>query len=175
MAYPHEPRLLFRVEQNRLGTQILVQSGQLPDWHSAFDDFAVLQGSPESKEFSLTLLPEAVYRFRLLANPTVTREGKRLGLLKEEEQLLWLTRKLEKSGCLVLGCHIQDNGLKHSGKNPYKQLADQTHLSVLFDGILRVKTVEELQQAVLFGIGPAKGYGFGLLSLAIFQEGISDI
>jgi CRISPR system Cascade subunit CasE len=42
----------------------------------------------------------------------------------------------------------------------------QTHVPVLFEGVLRVNDPAKLIEAVRNGIGSAKGYGFGLLSLA---------
>ena len=38
------------------------------------------------------------FRFRLRANPTVNRQGKRLGLLRLEEQEKWIVRKGEQHG-----------------------------------------------------------------------------
>ncbi len=171
MAYSDEPRLLFRIEQYRQQTQILVQSIKVPHWQTAFDDFKVLLAPPESKDFSLKISVGQFFRFRLLANPTVRKEGKRLGLLKEEEQLAWIERKMQEAGGKLLGCRLQCNGLQRCGKNPYKQESDQTHLSVLYDGVLRVEDVARFSEVVQKGIGPAKGYGFGLLSLAKAVEG----
>jgi CRISPR system Cascade subunit CasE len=37
---------------------------------------------------------------------------------------------------------------------------------VLYEGVLRVENAEALAEAVKAGIGHAKAYGFGLLSLA---------
>lgn len=170
MAYPDEERLLFRIEESVASPVILVQSVSLPHWQKAFTDFDVLLSAPETKSFELNLPHGCVYRFRLLANPTVTREGKRLGLLKEEDQLAWIARQILKSGAELLGCQVKENGLQRSSKNPSKDNGFQTHLAVLFDGTLRVSDPEKLSQFVKLGIGPAKGYGFGLLSLAVYRE-----
>ena len=166
MAYTTEERLLFRIEESDAGSTILVQSNVSPDWQAAFADFDVLAGTPEIKSFSLQLIPGGLYHFRLLANPTVTREKKRLGLLKEEDQLVWLERQFEKDGARLLGCQVVTKGLQRSRKNPLKTQGYQTHLAVLYEGVLRVENVEALIGAVRTGIGHAKAYGFGLLSLA---------
>lgn len=170
MAYPNEERLLFRIEENSTGSAILVQSTALPDWKKGFTDFDVLLFEPETKSFDLVLVKDGLYRFRLLANPTVTRNGKRLGLLKEEDQQAWLLRQFGKTGAELLGCQLKDLGLQRAGKNPAKDSQFQTHLAVQFDGVLKVIDTERLVQAVKMGIGPAKGYGFGLLSLAIYRS-----
>jgi CRISPR system Cascade subunit CasE len=41
-----------------------------------------------------------------------------------------------------------------------------THHAVRFDGLLVVTDPERLRHALRAGIGSAKGFGFGLLSLA---------
>ena len=44
--------------------------------------------------------------------------------------------------------------------------ADVPHFGVRFDGTLQVTDARALARAVRDGIGPAKAFGFGLLSLA---------
>lgn len=169
MAYTEEKRLLFRIEEKERNTVILVQSEVLPDWQAAFSDFDVLLTEPEIKKFHLNLVQGRLYRFRLLANPIVTREKKRLGLLKEEDQLAWLKRHLEGAGAELLGCQVRENGFQRSRKNPAKEGGIQTHLSVLFEGIIRVTDPGKLAVVVITGIGPAKAYGFGMLSVATYH------
>jgi CRISPR system Cascade subunit CasE len=175
MACGDDPHLLFRVEENAQGvTQILVQSQNEPDWKKTFDDFPVFLCPPECKPFMPKLKAGCSYRFRLLANPTVKKtvdhDGKqkkaRLGLLNEEAQKNWLQRKTEAAGSKVLASRTLPRGIQHSRKNPAKDENHQTHLAVLFEGILHVKDASLLQAALENGIGSAKGYGFGLLSLA---------
>jgi len=166
MAYEGEPRLLFRIEEQPEGVQILIQSHGEPRWPAAFDGFPVLAGPPEYKAFTPRLQAGRRYRFRLLANPTVKRDGKRLGLLREEEQLSWLARKLAAGGAEVLSCRAAPRGLQRSGRNPFKDAARQTHLAVLFEGLLQAQDAARLEAALESGIGSAKGFGFGLLSLA---------
>jgi len=166
MAFDGDPRLLFRIEDEREGTQIIVQATRAPKWDAAFADFLVLSGPPEHKPFAPCLSEGRVYRFRLLANPTVKRNGRRLGLLREEDQRAWLARKLADAGGELVGCVASTHGLRRSEKNPHKDASVQTHLAVLFDGALRVKDAGRLCRALETGIGAAKGYGFGLLSLA---------
>ena len=171
MACDGDPRLLFRIEDTSEGTQILVQSHIEPNWPFAFGDFAVLRCPPESKSFDLHLEAGRLYRFRLLANPTVKKksdDGKpyRLGLIKEADQLAWLTRKLEDAGVKLASCVVMPRGLQHSGKNPAQDANAATHLAVLFEGALQAQDPARLRAVVESGVGSAKGYGFGLLSLA---------
>lgn len=166
MACPEEPRLLYRIEEHENGVWLLVQSHSLPDWPQAFNEFPVLAGLPEMKTFDPRLLPDQVYAFRLTANPVVTRNGKRIGLGKEEDQLNWLARQLEKNGAAMLRCQVQPYLVQHSVKGANKETQPQTHLVVRFDGLLRCVDPEKLVRALDQGIGPAKAYGCGLLSVA---------
>jgi CRISPR system Cascade subunit CasE len=166
MACEGDPRLLFRIEKNERQTMILAQTQHPPIWEKAFSDFDVLSIKPETKEFEPKLMTDENYHFRLLANPSIKRDGKRLGIIKEEDQLTWLTRKIGQSGAELQGCMVQPNGIMHSSRNPRKDESQQSHLAVLFDGLLQVKDPEKVAEVIANGIGSAKGYGFGLLSLA---------
>ncbi len=180
MACGNDVRLLFRIEDTREGAQVLVQSQTDGDWSGVFADFPVLRCAPEHKQVNLRVQPNHRYRFRLLANPTVKRSvpadvagpadganaKKRLGLIREQDQLAWLTRKLEAAGAELLHASVSSRGLVKSNKNPAKDEHAQTHVAVLFEGILLARDVATLCAAVEAGIGSAKGYGFGLLSLA---------
>jgi len=161
-----DPRLLFRLEDTPQGTQILVQSQRMPDWGRAFTDLEVLSTPPECKSLELHLEGAHRYRFRLLANPCVKRNEKRLGLLREDQQRAWLARKLGEAGAELVACRASPQGHMKSRKNPVKDEASQTHWAVLFEGILLARDPRRLGEAVASGVGPAKGYGFGLLSLA---------
>ena len=175
MGCEGDPRLLFRIEETETGIAILAQTHRKPNWEAAFDDFMVLAGAPETKNFELKLQAGRAYRFRLLANPsgkeTLEEPGKeprktRQGLIKEADQVAWLKRKLEAAGTELLSVQVIPRGLSHSRKNPAKDEQKQTHLGVLFEGLLVANEPEKLEQAVRMGVGPAKGYGFGLISLA---------
>lgn len=166
MACDGDDRVLFRIDETDTGTQILVQSRTEPDWAASFGGLSVLAGEPEHKAFQPRLEAGRLYRFRLLANPTVKRDGRRLGLLREEDQRAWLARKLAEAGGELSGCVVVPQGFQRSRKNPREDDDAQTHLAVLFEGVLRVADPMRLTEALENGIGPAKGYGFGLLSLA---------
>jgi len=168
MACEGDPRVLFRVEDDAQDSRraetllILVQTSLAPDWHTAFGAFPVLAHEPEWKRFEPNLQPGTSYRFRLLANPVVCRNGQRLGLLREAEQRAWLDGKLGAAGAEVLSVEVRDCGLRRSRKGD----TVQTHQSVRFEGGLHCRDPERLLNAIRRGIGPAKGYGYGLLSLA---------
>ena len=169
---PPEERVLFRVDGDRGAPALLVQSQGEPDWEhlGAPGDRSYLRPSsapnPAVKRLSLDLARGQHLRFRLRANPTVKRAGKRQGLYRLEEQLAWIRRKAHLSGFGVVEVwptqEGKDTALIHGGT----QTHHVTLLAVRYDGILTVRDPDRLAAAVRDGIGPAKGLGFGLLSLA---------
>jgi len=174
-------RVLWRVDEHpRLGLTLLVQSWDVPDWTWLAEEGArgyllpVDEPNPAVKSFDLHLAAGQTLSFRLRANPTRRlsagkgNNGKRVGIYKEEDQLAWLTRKGEQHGFRVLQAQVSRDGKIKDEDAIHRD--DQTHklelLSVQFDGILEVTDPEKLVAAVQAGIGSAKGFGFGLLSLA---------
>ncbi|QDT37589.1 type I-E CRISPR-associated protein Cas6/Cse3/CasE [Stratiformator vulcanicus] len=119
-----------------------------------------------------------IFQFRLVANPTrrvgkfdhrqpVPKRkipGKRVGLLKEEEQCDWLIRKGTVHGFeLGRDLQIEPLGMVRSTAKGAKR----KWLSVRYSGSIRVVEPAAFCDALLAGIGPAKGFGFGLLSIKL--------
>lgn len=168
-GYPEDtPRekanVLFRVEpvQGQLVT-VLVQSSVAPDWRW-------LKAQPWSRQVASKALPLDHFdiplgtelAFRLRANPTVCRDGKRHGLFKDKQQLAWLARKGEDSGFKVtraLTIKEGDQVVRQTKKGPI------TLFAVRFEGLLRVLNAERIREGLTRGIGRGKSFGFGLLSL----------
>lgn len=112
-----------------------------------------------------------VLRFALCANPVKklrkmtgeTESQERVPLIGEEDRLGWLERQLGANDAAeILEAQIVNardlyfrNG-KFVGK----------HTTVTFSGYLEVKNSDSLIELVKKGIGPAKSFGCGLLTLA---------
>ncbi len=78
--------------------RILVQSRELPDWSRlGLQDWLDREPDPPVHLPDRLKLDELKagqkFRFRLRANPSLTREGRRSGLLKPDDQEAWLLRK----------------------------------------------------------------------------------
>jgi CRISPR system Cascade subunit CasE len=178
----------------------LVQSTVAPDWSALPAGYLQgdewLGTPPEPKpigERYRALQAGAVLRFRLRANPTrkihTTAEthtpGKRptgpngtRKPLTREELPAWLERKAQRHGFRLLDARNQPDPI--SGKEQVGRKADprdgekrmrMTHAAVLFDGELEVTDADLFRDALWGGIGPAKAYGFGLLSIALVRRG----
>lgn len=177
MAFPNAApgRVLFRIEDEWVPPRIIVQTDGQAGWDVAFGDFAVLASPPRQKAMNVGVSAGDVLRFRLRANPTKRLsagcpgkkvDGPRVGLFKEEEQRAWVERKASGAGVELLAVDVRPLSTIVSRKNPAKDRARQSHLAVQFDGRLRVTNPHDLDEAIRCGIGSAKAYGFGLLSLA---------
>jgi CRISPR system Cascade subunit CasE len=164
IACDQDQRMLFRIENDDHEPTILVQSHRRPDWEIGFEGLHVLAQPVQYKEIDLSFHKEQRLRFRLCANPTIKQNGARLGLLREEGQTEWLERKMREAGAGLLGCQTRRCGFQHSRKSGIEN--EQVHWLVCFDGLVVVRNPESFAEAVSAGIGPAKGYGCGLLSLA---------
>lgn len=132
----------------------------------------------------------AVLRFRLRANATrkidtrsgpdgARRNGKRVDLRGDAERIAWLQRKADQGGFRLLtvgqpgavavrttGDDLAIGYRPDSRASTGGARARLTFGAVLFDGLLCVADPEQFRDTLVAGIGPAKAYGFGLLSIA---------
>lgn len=155
-------RCLFRVDEAP-ALCALVQSRVRPDWGRLSVPADYLASPPRVKAFAPRLSPGQRLAFRLRANPTVRRDGRRLGLYREEEQLAWLARKAASNGFRVCSAvaYLEDPVRCHPSSG-----GAATFGAVRFDGVLSVTDPSFLLAALEGGLGAGKGMGFGLLSLA---------
>lgn len=186
-----DERVLFRVDLPRAGApSLLVQSHYAPDWSNLLDpqkgylaDAAYLPFGDEpvavkEVDFGQKLQAGQRLAFRLRANPTVKKarfdengkalNGNRVPLIREKKQLEWLQRKITDKNAAVLfrAAITTENDLRgklFSEKDPKKRM--KFH-AVQFEGMLQIDNLEAFLNMLENGIGPGKGLGFGLLSLA---------
>lgn len=173
-------RVLFRVDTDRrTGTPtVLVQSCAEPDWRFLDDATGYLLSgagdNPAARSFEPQFAAGQALQFRLRANPTKklsdrrtgTANGVRVGLYEEEEQLAWLGRKGQDGGFAVSSCHVIPEGKLDHTRGAGDARAKMPLLAVRFDGVLHVTDPDALVQTLRAGIGSAKAFGFGLLSVA---------
>lgn len=186
--------LLYRVDQRAGGPpQLLVQSRELPDWAALPGGYLVEEHgeleNPACKpvdQFYAALKDGMVLRFRLRANPTrridtksgsdgKRRNGKRVELRGEEQWLAWLARKGEQHGFMLqpsrtwpgaADVRAVDEGKLTGRRTGAREGSLMTIAGVQFNGILSITNLELFRLALEQGIGSAKAFGFGLLSVA---------
>lgn len=162
-------RVLFRVEPHEDDglVRVLVQSHARPEWASAtLCERLPLARVDAPKELTLSLGAGQTLRFRLRANPTRRADGKRLPVLGEEQQVAWLRRKLDAAGFELVAARHHDEGMLRGSRRKGEDAQQLTFLSVLYEGMASVVDPARATAAVEAGIGSAKAFGFGLLSLA---------
>lgn len=169
---PDEPgppaRFLWRLElptRHDAPPTVLVQAAMQGRW-SAIDAMA---GYALSVEADKRVDTDALvgngrhYRFRLLANATVTRAGKRYGLHDDAALRSWFERQAGQHGFGVLALAID--------RQPRRMVARKGDRGIVldcarFEGHLRCDDAPALRRALVAGIGHGKAFGMGLLSIA---------
>jgi CRISPR system Cascade subunit CasE len=186
--------VLYRLEPSRRGSApvLLVQSRVAPEWGRLPSDYLAPSTSARNpsttslKPFLESIQAGEILRFRLRANPTrkvdtksrttgERRNGRRVKLKTEAEQVAWLRRKAAEGSFEVLTVRTaasaaavdviderQLTGWRPAADGPARRL---TFGAVLFEGHLRVADPEQFRRAIEHGLGSAKAYGFGLLSV----------
>jgi CRISPR system Cascade subunit CasE len=165
---------LFRIEQliKGQGAAVIMQSLQMPEASEIVELMAM-------RELTLNLQAGQRVRFRLRANPiknlkdetkgTVARKGNlytrtvRVPLIHEEQQQAWLERKL--AGVAIIESLAIQPELVLNFRKPKEQRSGKVQ-PVLFEGIASIQDPQALLTLLAKGIGPAKSFGCGLLSLA---------
>ncbi len=157
---------LFRIEANLTGrpARLLVQSRREPE---AASGMAVMG----TREFHPQPVSGQRLAFLLTANPvrTITDNQRdikpnkrwekcRVPLIREVDQRDWLSRKLADAAEIVAA-----NVLPHAPMYFRKGNHSGKLMTITFDGVLRVNDPTRLTELLEQGVGPAKGFGCGLL------------
>ena len=164
-ALPDDPDaerdFLFRSDVKGGVLRILLLSERVPE----------RRGNIEWKttEVSDTFLGHGAYRFQLRANPTFRRSSdhKRLAIFDEMKIRDWFTRKLGDAGCAV--SDLETTAPRKLMFRKGGGTCPGTVYSVDASGTLVVRNDAAFRKAFDAGIGPAKGFGFGLLLLQPIQ------
>ncbi|PJJ65186.1 type I-E CRISPR-associated protein Cas6/Cse3/CasE [Compostimonas suwonensis] len=171
-------RTLWRLDHEAHQLMLLVASPTAPDFTHLIEQ----AGWPTSSTwdtidytgFLSQITRGQHYAFRIFANPVRTPrdpelEGKIVGHVTARQQASWLIDRTTANGFQVMS---NDDGepqllVSNREKKSFRRgSATVTLATAQFDGRLEVTDVDALRRALTFGIGRAKGYGCGLLTLA---------
>ena len=180
-----EGEILWRLEPETGSDgcpRVLVQSRTIPDWEGiGVKGWLAKTDPPVDLKSRLKLNALAIgqrFRFRLRANPCVTRAGKRLGLLRLEEQEQWIARKGQCHGFALPRLPSFDLSEVKADRidvrvSQEQMLSGTQHhgneirvFSVLYDGVMTVTDADAFVKVLHTGIGHGKALGLGLLSVA---------
>lgn len=170
-------RVLWRVDRWPVRTYVYVLSSDRPDLTHLVEQ----AGWPTTRTWRTAdyqpvldrLADGQRYGFRLTANPTRStkvHEGhrsQRVAHVTAQQQLGWLLERATRIG-INLGdpssptADVVDRDVRAFRRGEAKV----TLATATFEGTLAVVDASALRTAITSGIGPAKGYGCGLLTLA---------
>lgn len=173
-----EGRVLWRIEPPRDGDiVILVASPHGPD-HTELSERITTPERTKTRPYHQLL--ERIgnndrYRYRATLNPIRTHNGHHTPILDPRAQLAWIATKLASHGAEILQ-HSPDLDNDEPGVQITSTIRDKFTrrgapgpielLKVTFDGSLQITDADAFRLALRNGIGRAKGYGCGLLTLA---------
>jgi len=185
---PYEQRITVLVQSKPIATpdwNFLLGQKDTRGYEYLLPESSIGDGkpNPDITQFDLEkkIRDGQILAFRLRANPTKRLgksagkdKGKRIGIYKEDEQLKWLEEKFHGRG-RPSGFRLVRKQISHDEKVEDKPTHENTRpalefLSVQFDGILKVENVTLACKTIEHGIGSAKGFGFGLLSVAPVKD-----
>ncbi|MGW5609445.1 type I-E CRISPR-associated protein Cas6/Cse3/CasE [Streptomyces sp. NPDC003753] len=189
------PRVLWRIDRNATAEVLLfVVSPDRPDLTHLVEQAgwpaAAASGTPGWQTYAYTPFLErlekgSAWNFRLTANPVHharTRDGqptKRTAHLTPRHQLQWLLARQDAAGFNVLA-KPEDRRRTEHGDEHQLTVRDQRSLdfgkrgasgrvtltTVTYDGRLQVTDPDALRRVLTSGLGKAKAYGCGLMTLA---------
>lgn len=174
-------RNLWRIDWLGDVCYLLVLSEEQPDFTYIAEQFGYPNSERpwETKNYGLLLsrLKEGdSWMFRLHANPTRSssrekREGSGRGKVfahvTQEQQKKWLLIRSEACGFL-----LKENGFDvvHTTWEKFFKSKENNREVILrtatFEGVLTISNLERFKKTLLSGIGRAKAYGCGLLTIA---------
>lgn len=169
--------VLHRLEDDsrQRALSLYVQSRSLPNWEQLSDGYLLSQPEVKSVDHLYERIREGqILRFRLRANPTrkidtksaedgARRNGRRVPVRGEQEQVAWLQRQGARRGFVVMSVAVVASGSPELRRSWIDRRVFQ---GVLYEGRLVVQSRDAFLQGLMEGIGPAKAFGFGLLSIA---------
>lgn len=188
---PNNARTLWRLDDSRRGlrSSLYIVSESVPSREVLIDQLGI---DPEDgfatspyDPFLERLETGQEWGFRLKVNATKSVpsgkkavRGKRIPVVKQEEQIEWLERKAMQNGF-----HLPINRVEtpevvigDSGVVNFERKNATVTLSMtVFDGVLAIDDPQKMRHALMSGIGRAKGYGCGLLTLVpLSRSGMTE-
>lgn len=169
-------RLLWRTDVLGDKTYLLLLSADLPDCTNLIRQFGYPDTAAETKSYDSIIAciePGQRWRFRLRANPVKSEpntdrnaRGKLHAHVTQTQQMQWLAQRAQKNGFDLKKDEFDVTDTrwlkfkKHVGDKREVTLRTAT-----FEGVLTVTDAELFKKALTEGIGRAKAYGCGLLTI----------
>ena len=167
--------VLFRVEDTPRGHTLLLQSKHEPNPARLPEGYGTLISRPLDPLLD-ALKPGRRIRYRCVANAVrrpgaTTRKLYRLSAvvpLSGRAADEWWQRQAEGAGLEVHTVFSQPRDAVHGPRGTSGKAAEQHlhHARVQFDGLAEITDADRLRERIISGVGRAKAYGCGLLTVA---------
>ena len=174
-CFPGErKRRLWRLDRLNGALYILILSDEDPNLSPFCKQFGLAENAWETKDYDLLLKRLAtgtLWRFRLTANSRkrgISNQdgvtGKIYAHVTTKHQKEWLLERAEKHGFQISedSFDVVESQWKQFHKKAEHKI---TIFSVTYEGILKITDVDLFRKALTEGIGHAKAYGMGLLTV----------
>ncbi|GMT48861.1 MAG: type I-E CRISPR-associated protein Cas6/Cse3/CasE [bacterium] len=157
---------LFRTEKsikNHSPWKIYLLSERNPDFKRMGQKASLSVENYAAKEFKPQLVNHQSLKFYLRANPTVKQNKKRHPLVHEDKLYEWIKRKGKENGFLPYSVSLMNKNKYISYRG--KEKPPITHCGIDFEGILEIHDCDLFRQSLIRGLGSAKAFGFGLMTI----------
>jgi CRISPR system Cascade subunit CasE len=173
-------RKLWRIDRFQSKTYLLLLSPEKPEFERLSAQFCPDEGKGEIKPYGLLLdriRPGQKWQFKLRANPVHhvkteagnEKRGKIYAHITVFHQKEWLLKKAPDCGFEIVR-NDQGHALVDVMKTEHFRFKRQgryvTLNMVTFEGVLRITDAKLFSRALINGVGRAKAYGCGLLTIA---------
>ena len=176
-------RILWRMDDGGSPerARLYIVSPEVPAVSEAIERFDIDESSVASKDylpFSSRVVQGDIWRFRLKANPVrrvLVDKGRRpnegivgtiQGHVTVSQQLEWLESHAGPNGFSLVS-DASDVVVSHRSREVFNRDDRKvTLVTAQFDGVLRVEDPDKFRHVLGFGIGRAKGFGCGLMTIA---------
>jgi CRISPR system Cascade subunit CasE len=174
-----DQRVLWRLDSVPGAVHLFVVSPEQPDFTHVIEQAGwPTLSSWQTREYGMfldRLSTGQSWMYRLTANPTRSRrpeEGKRsqrYGHVTVMQQQEWLAQRAAAAGFQIGGLDGESGGIvvRDRGASDFRRGQGRVTLTTAtFEGQLVVTDADALRTTLTAGLGPAKAYGCGLLTLA---------
>lgn len=180
MSESNGARTLWRIDHGDHAPRLLMSSPLQPDLTALAEQIGWNNGGARVAHYDRFLdgLAEGQqWRFRLRGNPTVAVKsaaspggrGKRLAHVTATQQAMWLGARASRMGVDMGETGSPTFHVTHRSTRQFTKQGGKHRVTIAtaqFDGILRVVDPDELRTALTCGVGGARAYGCGLMTLA---------
>lgn len=176
-----EGRVLWRADSTGDEHLLYIVGPEKPDALHIVEQAGWDTRPPQSADYERflgTLMKGQHWRFGLVANPVSSKAGERgtrgtlVAHVTPEQQLAWLKQRSEAAGFRLL----TDTAVTGRERLRFRRSTESTSSTVSlsiarFTGSLEITNADKLRRTLTQGIGRARAYGCGLLTLARPEQG----